>query len=49
MGYTHFRTITEPDIVADMRIHVLACNIKRAISPAGVQKLIEAIEQVRSS
>jgi transposase len=41
MGATHFLTKTLPKVRTEMSLHVLAYNMKRAISILGVQPLIE--------
>ena len=41
MGSTHFLTRTLPRVRAEMSLHVLAYNIKRAIKILGAQPLIE--------
>jgi hypothetical protein len=41
MGSTHFLTKTLPKVRTEMSLHVLAYNMKRAISILGVQPLIE--------
>jgi transposase len=41
MGATHFLTKTIPKVRTEMSLHVLAYNMKRAISILGVQPLIE--------
>ena len=41
MGSTHFLTKTLPKVRTEMSLHVLAYNMKRAISIVGVQPLIE--------
>src|SRR5437667_4358321 len=41
MGSTHFLTKTLPRVRAEMSLHVLAYNIKRAIKILGAQPLIE--------
>lgn len=43
MGATHFLTKTLPKVSTEMALHVLAYNIKRAISILGTLNLIEAI------
>jgi transposase len=43
MGATHFLTKTLPKVSTEMSLHVLAYNIKRAISIIGTPNLIEAI------
>ena len=41
MGSTHFLTKTLPKVRTEMSLHVLAYNMKRAISIVGVHPLIE--------
>lgn len=43
MGATHFLTKTLPKVSTEMSLHVLAYNIKRAISIIGTPNPIEAI------
>jgi len=43
MGATHFLTRTLPRVSTEMALHVLAYNIKRAISILGTLNLIEAM------
>lgn len=43
MGATHFLTKTLPRVRAEMSLHVLAYNMKRAMNILGVGALIEAI------
>ena len=43
MGATHFLMKTLPKVRTEMALHVLAYNIKRAITILGTLKLIEAI------
>ena len=43
MGATHFLMRTLPKVSTEMALHVLAYNIKRAISILGTLNLIEAI------
>ena len=43
MGSTHFLTQTLPKVQTEMSLHVLAYNIKRAISILGMQALIQAM------
>jgi hypothetical protein len=43
MGYTHFLTKTLPNVRTEMSLHVLAYNLKRAISLLGVAALLEAV------
>jgi hypothetical protein len=40
MGYTHFQMKTLKHVSTEMSLHVLAYNIKRAISPFGVKGLL---------
>ena len=43
MGYTHFLTKTLPRVSTEMSLHVLAYNLKRAMSLLGVTALLEAL------
>jgi hypothetical protein len=43
MGATHFLTKTLPRVRTEMRLQVLAYNLKRVIQILGVQPLIAAI------
>ena len=43
MGATHFLTRTLDKVRTEMRLHVLAYNLKRMITIFGVAPLIEAI------
>ena len=43
MGATHFQMKTLKNVGAEMALHVLAYNMKRAISILGVGGLMEAI------
>ena len=43
MGATHFLTKTLPKVRTEMSLHVLAYNMKRAISLLGVRNLMEAM------
>ena len=43
MGSTHFLTRTLEKTSTEMSLHVLAYNMKRAISLVGTRKVIEAI------
>lgn len=40
MGYTHFQMKTLKHVSTEMSLHVLAYNIKRAISLFGVKELL---------
>ena len=44
MGATHFLTKTLPKVRTEMSLHVLAYNLKRAISILGVRPLIAAMQ-----
>ena len=44
MGATHFLTKTLPRVSAEMSLHVLAYNMKRAISLLGVSTLVARLE-----
>ena len=43
MGSTHFLTKTLPRVRAEMSLHVLAYNMKRAINLIGTERLVAAI------
>jgi len=43
MGATHFLTKTLPRVRAEISLHVLAYNLKRAIKILGVQPLMRAM------
>ena len=43
MGATHFVTRTLPRVRAEMSLHVLAYNLRRAINLVGVSALILAV------
>jgi hypothetical protein len=43
MGATHFLTRTLPRVSAEMSLHVLAYNLKRAMQILGVEQLMAAI------
>jgi hypothetical protein len=43
MGSAHFLTKTLPRVRTEMSLHILAYNVKRAISILGTSSLIEAI------
>ncbi len=43
MGRAHFRTRRLPCVVTEMSLHVLACNLKRAIALLGVPALTAAM------
>jgi len=43
MGATHFLTKTLPRVRAEISLHVLAYNLKRAIKILGVQPLMKAM------
>jgi transposase len=43
MGATHFKTRRMDNVAAEMSLHVLAYNLKRAIAVVGVQPLISAM------
>jgi hypothetical protein len=43
MGSTHFPTKTLPRVSTEVRLQVLAYNLKRVIQILGVQPLIRAI------
>ena len=44
MGSTHFQMKTLPRVSTEISLHVLAYNMKRAISLLGVRKIVEAIQ-----
>ena len=44
MGHTHFLTRTLEKVRTEMSLHVLAYNLKRAISLLGVASLVEAMQ-----
>jgi hypothetical protein len=44
MGATHFKTRRMGNVAAEMSLHVLAYNLKRAIAVVGVQPLISAMQ-----
>lgn len=44
MGSTHFQTKTIPKVSAEMSLHVLAYNMKRAINLLGVEKIVATIK-----
>ena len=44
MGYTHFLTKTLPRVRTEMRLHVLAYNLKRVMSILGTRPLLEAMQ-----
>jgi hypothetical protein len=44
MGSTHFLTKTLPKVRTEMSLHVLAYNLKRAVSILGTKKLIAFIQ-----
>ena len=43
MGHTHFLTKTLPNVRAEMSLHVLAYNLKRAMAILGVKPLKAAM------
>lgn len=43
MGTTHFKTRRMDNVAAEMSLHVLAYNLKRAIAVVGAQPLIAAM------
>ena len=43
MGATHFLTRTLKKVRTEMRLHVLAYNLKRMIAILGAQPMIQAI------
>ena len=44
MGATHFLTKRLPSVRAEMSLHVLAYNMKRAIKVLGAEKIIDALQ-----
>jgi hypothetical protein len=44
MGHTHFQMRTLKHVSTEMSLHVLAYNLKRAISILGVSTLIKAVQ-----
>jgi transposase len=44
MGATHFLTKRLPNVKAEMSLHVLAYNMKRAIKVLGAEKIIDALQ-----
>jgi len=44
MGATHFLTKRLPSVKAEMSLHILAYNMKRAIKVLGVEKIINALQ-----
>ena len=44
MGSTHFLMKRLPNVQAEMSLHVLAYNMKRAISVLGVAKIMEQLQ-----
>jgi len=44
MGATHFLTKRLPSVKAEMSLHVLAYNMKRAIRVLGAEKIIDALQ-----
>jgi transposase len=44
MGATHFLTRRLPSVKAEMSLHVLAYNMKRAIKVLGAEKIIDALQ-----
>jgi len=44
MGATHFLTKRLPSVKAEMSLHVLAYNMKRAINVLGAEKIIKALQ-----
>jgi len=44
MGSTHFLTRTLNRVSAEMRLHVLAYNLKRVMTILGVKPLIQAMQ-----
>jgi len=44
MGATHFLTKRLPSVKAEMSLHVLAYNMKRAIKVLGAEKIIDALQ-----
>jgi len=45
MGHTHFLTRTLPRVRTEMRLRVLAYNLKRMIGILGVRPLITAVSR----
>ena len=43
MGATHFLTKTLPRVSAEMSLHVLAYNLKRAMQIVGIVPLLQAM------
>jgi len=44
MGATHFLTKRLPSVKAEMSLHILAYNMKRAINVLGTKKIIDALQ-----
>jgi transposase len=44
MGATHFLTKRLPSVKAEMSLHILAYNMKRAIKVLGAEKIINALQ-----
>ena len=44
MGATHFLTKRLPSVKAEMSLHILAYNMKRAINVLGAEKIIKALQ-----
>ncbi len=44
MGATHFLTKRLPSVKAEMSLHILAYNMKRAINVLGAEKIIDALQ-----
>ena len=44
MGATHFLTKRLPSVRAEMSLHVLAYNMKRAIKVLGAERIIDALQ-----
>jgi hypothetical protein len=44
MGATHFKTKRLKNVAAEISLHVLAYNLRRAIAVLGVQPLITAMQ-----
>jgi len=44
MGATHFLTTRLPSVKAEMSLHILAYNMKRAIKVLGTEKIIDALQ-----
>jgi len=44
MGSTHFLMKRLPNVQAEMGLHVLAYNLKRAINVLGVAKIMEQLQ-----